>query len=59
MDKDVNLFANTLDLVAVELQAYAKALRTDGKDAEWHWSTYGIEAQSAVFDLLRVDGHIE
>ncbi len=51
-------FGEMLIAVAAELVAYGEALKRDGPNAEWVWSTYGLEAQAAVYDLAKKDGAI-
>lgn len=55
-------FAAMLSLVAGEMAEYANAIgaaHLEGKDihsVEWKWSTYALEAQGAVHDLMKADG---
>ena len=57
-ENEYKTFANVLKNVAHELNEYADKL-SEGKHVDWEWSTYALDAQGAVYDLLVRDKVID
>lgn len=53
---DLRLFADYLQMVAAEMLEFAEQLNfSDGQNTDFTWSTYMLETQAALWEIMKRD----